>query len=133
MVLTPVFAHGRAFDETRLAAIAVALLLGAALQGLAYWNFNKRDQSMVVWDPTLRRLTILEHRVTSSFVSLGRIEPTFDLELDEIESARVVRGRGRHLRLKTKRGFVSISNDIQHFDELTAIVLSSVKPESASD
>ncbi|MFK7819814.1 MAG: hypothetical protein AB8G99_13925, partial [Planctomycetaceae bacterium] len=58
------------------------------------------------------------------FLSFGRIEPSLVIPLASIESARVVKGRGRHLRIHTSSGFVSISNDIERFEELCAIILS---------
>lgn len=124
MALTPVLAHGKPLETQTLIALSVTAFIGVGLQWLV-WQFSKTvDRRKVVWSPTDEHIEVFQHRVSSGFLSFGRIEPTFIVPLAGINSARVVKGRGRHLRLHTSNGFVSISNDIERFDELCTIILS---------
>ena len=107
----------------RFYGLAVAVIVaGAILQRFALVAGKTIDVRQLTWAPNDRLLTVFQHRFTTHFLSFGEITDQVVLSISDILSATVVTGRGRHLRLHTTRGFVSVSNDIENFDMLCTLI-----------
>lgn len=123
LMVTKLVVHNQPPGIGYVAGFVAIFVAAIVLQNLAVRSSWKTvDARRILWVPAEGRLHIFEHRVTKSLLSFGTVVPELVLPLDEILSHKVVKGRGRFLRLQTEQGFVEISNDILEFDALCAIV-----------
>lgn len=122
LIVTPMVAHGRPWETTRVAGLLGLLLLGGLLQWLAIRAWRQTDDRKVTWDSESRTLRVSGHRFTTGLLSVGRRFDCLELQPTDILSAKIVRGRGRQLRLHTTKGFVCLTSDLQPFAQLCDLV-----------
>ena len=122
LIVTKVFWHQQPLSTPSATGVVLLVFLSVLLQYFAIAAWKKVDARRVVWLSDQNCLCIYGHRIVRRFMSFGDVIPQHTLRLEDICSHKIVRGRGRFLRLQTTDGFIVLSNDLEGFQTLCDIV-----------
>ena len=134
VMAAPAFFQGKEFSSSTVIGALVLFAIAQGFQTLTLLAWRIPDHRKVIWDPQSQVLTTFGFRVSSSVLWPGRMQPEFPLALREIREVTLQKGRGSHLRLKTNRGFLQLSSDLDRFTEMAELIINLVQspPEEIS-
>lgn len=127
LMVAPALFHGKELGSHTLFGALILLVIAQVFQAFTLLAWRKPDLQRVVWDPESLSFVLDGYRLTQKFGSFGSVKFQWPLPLSDIIEVTLNRGYGTSLRLKTKQGFVQISNDLEKFDDLATLMMDLVQ------